>query len=254
MIRRPPRSTIFPYTTLFRSTFTGGVSTDVLVGSTDVGSCFSPSGLTMDCFITSSASVAPGARVRIPIGGVTNPTALGQHRVGVSTTSDPARVDSSPVNVVAAHPVNAVTLTNPPPTNAAGGRTAYEVQFTTSGTGGMSGAANSRITLTFPEGTTFTGGVTSDLRVGSTHVGSCFSPSGLQMECFISSSASVAAGARVRIPIGGVPNPPATGQHRVGVSTTSDPARVDSGPVNVVAANPVSVVTLTNAPPTNAAG
>src|SRR3712207_7463266 len=75
MIRRPPRSTIFPYTTLFRSTFTGGVSTDVLVGSTDVGSCFSPSGLTMDCFITSSASVAPGARVRIPIGGVTNPTA-----------------------------------------------------------------------------------------------------------------------------------------------------------------------------------
>src|SRR3712207_8194593 len=32
MIRRPPRSTLFPYTTLFRSFLTGGTGGDVLVG------------------------------------------------------------------------------------------------------------------------------------------------------------------------------------------------------------------------------
>src|SRR3712207_9156081 len=37
MIRRPPRSTLFPYTTLFRSRREGGHPYDVLVGFGDVG-------------------------------------------------------------------------------------------------------------------------------------------------------------------------------------------------------------------------
>src|SRR5258708_28271331 len=37
MIRRPPRSTLFPYTTLFRSTFTSGDTLDLTVTGTTGG-------------------------------------------------------------------------------------------------------------------------------------------------------------------------------------------------------------------------
>src|SRR3712207_7787779 len=35
MIRRPPRSTLFPYTTLFRSGIKGGPGNDIIRGGTD---------------------------------------------------------------------------------------------------------------------------------------------------------------------------------------------------------------------------
>src|SRR2546430_11467453 len=37
MIRRPPRSTLFPYTTLFRSSNMGGVDNGLLTGGTVLG-------------------------------------------------------------------------------------------------------------------------------------------------------------------------------------------------------------------------
>ncbi len=234
------------------TTFTGGVASNVFVGTTDVGGCFSPVGLQIECFINTAATVAAGARIRTTFDGVTNP-APGQHHVSVATTSDPTPIDSNNVTVVTAGTVSAVALTNAPPTNAAGGRTAYEVQFTTSATGGMSGTANSRFTVTFPTGTTFTGGVASNVFVGTTDVGGCFSPVGLQIECFINTAATVAAGARIRTTFDGVTNP-APGQHHVSVATTSDPTPIDSNNVTVVTAGTVSAVALTNAPPTNAAG
>ena len=232
------------------TTFTGGVSGEVFVGSTDVGGCFSPVGLEIECFL--NAAMTAGTRARIVLGGVTNATPAGPKTLTVKTTADtdPA---SGGFTVDPAGTLSAVALTNSPPTNAAGGRTAYEVQFNTSATGGMSGAANSRFTVTFPTGTTFTGGVSSDVFVGATDVGGCFSPVGITIECFINSAAAVAAGARVRATFNGVTNP-APGQHHVSVTTTSDPTSIDSGNVTVVAAGTLSAVALTNAPPTNAAG
>src|SRR2546430_3961190 len=37
MIRRPPRSTLFPYTTLFRSKFRGGPADELIPGTLNVG-------------------------------------------------------------------------------------------------------------------------------------------------------------------------------------------------------------------------
>ena len=56
-----------------------------------------------------------------------------------------------------ASPVTNLTVVNANPSRAAGARTQYAVGFTTSATGGLSSAANSRINVTFPAGTTFTG-------------------------------------------------------------------------------------------------
>src|SRR5437588_7422676 len=46
MIRRPPRSTLFPYTTLFRSTGTGGKNVSIIIvkGTTITGNL--PAGVT----------------------------------------------------------------------------------------------------------------------------------------------------------------------------------------------------------------
>ena len=236
------------------TTFTGGTTSEVRVGTTDVGGCFSPVGLTIECFLDPDDSVAPGARVTITVTGVTNTTAVGQARVAVATTSDPQSVNSAPADVVAAGTVSNVTLTNFPPSRAAGARTIYVTEFTTSSTGGMSNAANSKITLGFPTGTTFTGGTSSDVRVGTTDVGGCFSPVGLTIECFLDPDDTVAPGERVTITIGGVTNTTTVGQARVAVATTSDPQSVNSAPVDVVAAGTLSNVTLTNFPPSRAAG
>src|SRR3712207_7475041 len=51
MIRRPPRSTLFPYTTLFRSSFTPSSVTFVLVRNREVrdlrgAMCFSPASVS----------------------------------------------------------------------------------------------------------------------------------------------------------------------------------------------------------------
>src|SRR2546430_8603415 len=57
MIRRPPRSTLFPYTTLFRSSLTGWIAPSM--GGERVGTCGSPyQHGSSSCWPTSSASTS----------------------------------------------------------------------------------------------------------------------------------------------------------------------------------------------------
>ena len=86
--------------------------------------------------------------------------------------------------------VTGVTVDNTAPTRAAGGRTNYVIDFTTSATGGLSAAANDRITVTFPTGTAFTGILTEDVFDGNGNdIGGCFSPNttNLTIDCFLAS-------------------------------------------------------------------
>src|SRR3712207_7634305 len=89
MIRRPPRSTLFPYTTLFRSTpDVAGV--DGTVGSVSLD----------DVFLDAEDTVEAGASV--PLRGVlTNDAEQADRLVGVSTPADrkSTRLNSSHANI-----------------------------------------------------------------------------------------------------------------------------------------------------------
>ena len=82
---------------------------------------------------------------------MTNASPSGAKTLTVKTTAD---ADAAPgaITVVDSGVLSAVTLTNGTPSNAAGARTIYQAEFTTSATGGLSAATNSRCTLTFPAG------------------------------------------------------------------------------------------------------
>src|SRR3989454_12800297 len=101
MIRRPPRSTLFPYTTLFRSsgTVTGLPDTEtvvsgqatsasitgVLVGGVTVKAA--SSGLTYD---TTSFQVVPGAPAQVTLAGSTVDLAFSTPRPYTATVKDAA--------------------------------------------------------------------------------------------------------------------------------------------------------------------
>src|SRR5688572_7313867 len=145
------------------------------------------------------------------------------------------------------------------PSPGAGARTRYVVDFNASATGGMSGAANSNITVTFPNGTDFEGyfsGQVVDTTTGIT-VGSCGNEIGLTIECSIFNNAQgvVNAGDHVRITFGGITNPttPAN-NYTVDVSTTSDTSTVTSADFSVLAANQLTGLTVANAVPSAGAG
>ena len=78
------------------------------------------------------------------------------------------------------------------PSAGADARTRYVVDFSVSS--GLSGTG-SNITVTFPSGTTFggyTGGQVIDVTNSNTQVGSCRSPSGLTIICYLFSNQAVA--------------------------------------------------------------
>ena len=68
------------------------------------------------------------------------------------------------------------SVDNTSPSRAAGARSVYTIEFTA--TNGVANGRRSRVA--FPVGTTFTGGVDSDVFVGTSDVGFCTSPSGLR--------------------------------------------------------------------------
>jgi hypothetical protein len=228
-------------------------------GSPQVGGCGSPSGLSIDCFLFGGDSIPAGHSVRITFNGVVNPSPAGPYQAQVSTTSDPAAILSSQFAVVAPQQVGGVTVDNTAASTAAGARTQYAVAFTTSSTGGLAQSANSRITVTFPAGTTgldaLNGTAVFDTSAaGSPQVGGCSSPSGLSIDCFLFGGASVAAGHKLRITFNGVVNPSPPNAYRATVSTTSDPAGVQSSQFGVVAAQQVGGVTVDNTVASTAAG
>ncbi len=229
------------------TTFTGYGGAEVFNVTTDqvVGSCFGPSGGASECYLFSGEVINAGDEVRVTLNGITNPSA-GPHTLSVSTTSDTTAVSSSSYGVVGANQLSGVTAVNGSPSAAAGARTQYVVGFTASATGGLSPAANSRITVSYPSGTTFTGYAGAEVFNVTTDqvVGSCFGPSGLASECYLFSGEVVNAGDQVRVTLNGITNPTA-GSRNLDVSTTSDTTPVTSGSYSVVAANQLTSVSLT---------
>ena len=223
---------------------------------TSVGSCSSPVGQTITCSFFGGAAVAGGDEVEITFNGVTNPSA-GSYTIDVSTTSDTSTATSPSYSVAPAGSLTGVSLDNTTPSDGAEARTQYVAQFTVSATGGMSQAANSRITVTFPAGTTFggyTGGGVVDVTDNDTSVGSCSSPVGQTITCSLFGGAAVAGGDQVEITFNGVTNPSSPGSsYTVDVSTTSDTAPVTSSTYSVAPAGTLTNVSLDNADPSDGA-
>jgi hypothetical protein len=154
------------------------------------------------------------------------------------------------------------TVADSSPSAAAGAQTVYVVAFTTSGTGALSNAAGSEITLVFPAGTglgsVFSSSV-DDTTTATNGLGACNAPSGETITCFLYSGNSIAAGDSVRVTINGVRNPATPSSSlTMSVSTTSDTTPVKSAPYTVgppppvpgksVDATPVSGVVLVKRP------
>ena len=101
-----------------------------------------------------------------------------------------------------------------------------------SGTGGLSSAGNSAITITFPSGTSFAGYRGSSVIDTTTGlpVGNCGGPSGEVLVCRLFSGSSVngatnpksGRGDSVGVDLIGLANPSAAGRYTLSVSTTSD--------------------------------
>ena len=145
-----------------------------------------------------------------------------------------------------ASPVTNLTVANANPSAGAGARTQYAVGFTTSATGGLSSAANSRINVTFPAGTAFSGYTSGTVRnAAAEDVGSCSNPTALTIQCSLFSGRSIGAGQAVSVVFSGITNPGTAGQQTLTVTTTADqdPA---STQYTVVAANPITAVTVDN--------
>ena len=145
-----------------------------------------------------------------------------------------------------ASPVANLTVVNANPSAGAGARTQYAVGFTTSATGGLSSAANSRINVTFPAGTAFSGYTSGTVRnAAAEDVGSCSNPTALTIQCSLFSGRSIGAGQAVSVVFSGITNPGTAGQQTLTVTTTADqdPA---STQYTVVAANPITAVTVDN--------
>ena len=220
----------FPSGTGFTG-YTGGAVVDTTSSpTTTIGSCGSPSGTVIKCGLFGGEAIPASHNVSITFSGITNPAA-GTPTLSVSTTSDPAAVTSPAFSVVAANQVSALSVALSNPSAAAGARTQYVVGFHVSSTGGMSRAANSEITVSFPSGTGFTGytggAVVDTTSSPTTTIGSCGSPSGTVIKCGLFGGEAIPASHNVSITFSGITNP-AAGTPTLSVSTTSDPAAVTS--------------------------
>src|SRR3954451_7821217 len=106
-----------------------GLASETVVDTTngvDVGFCFGPSALTIQCGLDTGASIPAGRTVRVTFNGITNPTVAGTDKtVSVTTTSDTDTARSTAFNVTTAGSLSAITVNNMTPTTAAGGRTNY---------------------------------------------------------------------------------------------------------------------------------
>ena len=218
----------FPAGTTFTG-YTGGAVFDV-TSATAVGACGSPSGTVIKCSLFGGEAIAAADNVRITFSGITNPLTAGGKTLDLSTTSDPAPVTSPAYTVVADNQLSALSVVDSDPSPSAGARTQYVIGFKVSSTGGLSRAANSEITVSFPAGTTFTGytgGAVFDV-TSATAVGACGSPSGTVIKCSLFGGEAIAANDNVQITFSGITNPSPAGDYTLDVSTTSDTRPVTS--------------------------
>jgi hypothetical protein len=214
--------------------FAGYNASSVVDDSTGlrVGACGTPVGLTVTCPLSAGAEVhgaAPaGDLITVVLHGITN-TSSRSGLIWVSTTSQ-AKIGPFPIATLAPNHVSTPTVTLGG--SKAGETTSYSIGFRASSSGGLSGAADSAIILTFPQGTGFgsyQSGSVVDETTGA-EVGSCGYPPAEMMVCQLSGGATVnggnpppkpTPGDAIGIVLTGVTNP-ASGTYNVSVSTTSD--------------------------------
>ena len=223
-------------------------------GNQNVGDCsLNQNTLTATCEFFSNETVAAGVPLTVQLGGVTNPGS-GAQTLKVQTTSDPTSVNggfTDAANNQISQPV--VSLSNAAP---GAGAVTYSVTFTTSSTGGLSTAANSAITITFPSGTGLTNVNSSQILTASNqNIGDCsLNQNTLTATCEFFSNETVAAGARLTVQLGGVANPATTGAKTLSAQTTSDPTSVNSSQYTIGGQTPAPTVTGISPPSGPTAG
>src|SRR3989454_8837702 len=94
MIRRPPRSTLFPYTTLFRSGFLRSKSGRVVFSGEEV------TGIRPDLVLRRGLAYVPQGRLVFP-----QMTVLENLEMGAYTVAEPARVAAALARVYELFPV-----------------------------------------------------------------------------------------------------------------------------------------------------
>ncbi len=143
------------------------------------------------------------------------------------------------------------------PTAAVGARTGYTVVFTTSGTGGLSQAAGSTVTIAFPSDTKLTGlsaAILTDTNTAKA-VGQANPSATLTLTFSLYTGAVVTAGDTLSASIQGATNPTSPGStYKVAVSTTADTTAVNSSSYTIVAGHSVSTPAVTLAPTAAAGG
>ena len=231
-------------------------------GGTSIGDCSeNQNTLTATCQFFNNETVAAGAQLTVQLGGVANPPQPppgSLQLLTVKTSSDTTPVSAS-FPVAANNPITKLSVTNSSPTDAAGARTVYSIEFDTSSTGGMSTLANSAITITFPSGTGLTNVSSSQIQnANGASIGDCSeNQNTLTATCQFFNNETVGTGSPVTVQLGGVVNPPVnpTGAptQSLMVSTTSDTSAI-SASFPVVANNPITKLSVTNSVPTSAAG
>jgi Putative Ig domain len=154
--------------------------------------------------------------------------------------------------------VSDVTTSNSSPTMAAGAQTDFHVSFTTSSTGGMSPAAGSEFTLTYPAGvnlaTNFYAPAYDTSQPGSPQVSNC-TTYGSSRTTVCPVQGVIAAGDTILVDLQGMGNPSTPGSYPgPSITTTSDLTPVSGSSFTVVAGQHVSGVTIENTSPTTAAG
>ena len=231
-----PSTATTPFNT---TTIVNAVVTDTTT-NTQVGTCGVSSQTVEVCTISAGKTVTAGDALKVELDGVTteSPAPTGKtDTLTVSTTSDSTTKTSGTYPVANGGTITAPRVDNTSPSTAAGARTDYVMTFTTSGNGGLSGAAHSQITVTFPSTattpfntTTIVNAVVTDTTT-NTQVGTCGVSSQTVEVCTISAGKTVTAGDMVKVELNSVTTltPAPTGNiGTLTVSTTSDTTTMTS--------------------------
>ncbi|MGA2164148.1 MAG: hypothetical protein ABSH36_06735 [Solirubrobacteraceae bacterium] len=200
----------------------GSVTGSVDVGEEEVGSCErSGSTMTVSCRISEGSKVAANTVVSVELGEVTNPSSTEPEPLEVATSSDilPA---AEKYKLTQPREPGSISVFNETPSAAAGALTDYEIEFTTSSTGALSGVAGSTIEIDFPAKTGLGLVLGTVENEGEERVGSCGDSSSTMVECKINRDSEVGGKARVIIELYGVTNPSSTGATALKVATSSD--------------------------------
>ena len=238
--------------------FAGYNSSSVVDDTTanQVGNCGGANVTVVKCSLFGGETVRGGDNLTVTLGGVANPAKPGSYRVSVSTSSDKGARLSGAFAVVAATHLVAPNVSSKSPSTAAAARTVYSVGFSVPPNGGLSSTADSKITITFPNGTDFSGYNSSSVADGTRGlpIGNCGGPATETITCSLFGGAVASAKDRLIVTLGGIANPATSGDYALTVSTTSSIVAVRSTNYLATGRGRVATPAVSISPPSAAAG